>query len=138
VTRLRAALVAFSLLAAGCSAAATSTELPPSASVPLIHGWERYFTLDWQAGTKQGRPVIDGYVFNDWGFTARDVRLLVQSLDRGGNVVAQTIGYVPLGVAPGTHAYFEVPLRQPAAAYRVIVASWDWVTEGGVFRRRFP
>ncbi len=135
--RLRGALAVLVLLAAGCSAA-TSTELPPSASVPLIYGWEQYFKLDWQAGEKQGRPVVDGYVFNDWGYTARDVRLLVQSLDQNGQVVAQTIGYVPLSVAPGTHAYFEVPLRQPAAAYRVIVASWDWVTEGGIFRRRFP
>jgi hypothetical protein len=128
------AFIAMVWAVAGCGT--TSTEVSPSASLPVTAGWEQFFKLTWEAGMKNGGPVVDGYVLNDWGMAAHDVRLLVEALDANGQVVARTIGYVPLTVAPGQRAYFAVPVSTPAPAYRVSVMSWDWLDPPS--RRRFP
>ena len=65
-----------------------------AASVPS--GIDARIRLDWEAGvTRRGQPVIRGYVINDHGRPAADVRLLVESLDASGAVVGRAIGFVP-------------------------------------------
>ena len=49
----------------------------------------------------------------------------VEALDATGGVTATYIGYVFGDVTPGTRAYFEVPVTQKAASYRVSVLSYD-------------
>ena len=97
----------------------------PSAQSYGIYGTDRYFTLEWQPLERRGKPVVSGYVTNQWGIGVSNVRLRVEALDAAGNVSATDIGYVFGDVTPGAHVYFEVPVRQKAASYRVSVLSFD-------------
>lgn len=96
-----------------------------------IYGAEQFFTVEWAAGQSRGRPVISGYVTNHYGMMARQLRLLVESLDTDGKVVDTTIGYMAGDVLPGSRSYFEIRLPHAAVAYRVHVLSWDWKTGHG-------
>ena len=117
--RGRAAAVALLLLLAIAPASAWSQTY-------RVYGAERYFTLTWEPGTYHGRPTVAGYVTNEWGIAAANVRLLIEMLDSSGQVTESVIGYVHGFVLPGTHVYFEVFVPTNAPAYRVAVLSWDW------------
>ena len=107
------------LLAQACAAS------PASAQSYGIYGTDNYFKLEWQPDERRGRPVVTGYVTNQWGIGVNNVRMRVEALDTGGVVTATYIGYVFGDVTPGTRAYFEVPVAQKAASYRVSVLSYD-------------
>jgi hypothetical protein len=92
---------------------------------------ERYFTLEWHSADTGGRPVVWGRVRNEYGFPARKVRVLVDSLDASGAITAQTLAYVPFDLTPGTGAYFEAHVPARAASYRVAMYQWEWVQAGG-------
>lgn len=87
--------------------------------------------LDWQAGAGRGGPVIQGYIYNDYGRPASEVHLLVETLDAAGAVIARDIGFVRGVVQLGDRVYFEVPLRMAGASYRVSVTALDWKGGGG-------
>ena len=88
--------------------------------------------LDWEVGTgRAGRPVIRGYVYNDYGRPASDVHLLVETLDGSGAVIARNIGFVRDVVHLYDRSYFEVPLKVSSVSYRVSVTSLDWKGGGG-------
>lgn len=103
----------------------------PALLTPLVVEGERYFTLQWQAGDTNGRSDVHGVIFNEFGFGARKVRLLIDSLDARGGITAQTIAYVPFDLPPGTRSYFEARLPARAASYRVSVFQWEWIQGGG-------
>jgi len=104
----------------------------PAAAVSAPSGIDSRIRLDWEAGTKRGgRPVIQGYVYNDHGRPAVDVHLLVETLDASGAVTARTIGFVVGTVQFNDRVYFEVPLKATGASYRVTVTSFDWKGGGG-------
>lgn len=103
----------------------------PAAAVTVPSGIDARIRLDWEAGVTRGTPVVRGYVINDYGRPAADVRLLVESLDGTGAVVGRAIGFVPGVVQFKDRAYFEVPIRTPGASYRVTVTSLDWRAGGG-------
>ena len=104
----------------------------PAAAVSAPSGIDARIRLDWEAGTKRGgKPVIQGYVYNDYGRPASDVHLLVETLDASGAVVARTIGFVQGVVQFNDRVYFEVPLKATGASYRVTVTSFDWKGGGG-------
>ena len=107
-------------LAAGCTGAASG--LAPSQSVTTaIVGWERWLRLDWSANG----PLIDGYVYSNYGSPIIDVQLLAQALDGSGNVVGQKIEWVP-GVLPGLQRkYFRIPGMPAAQSYRVSVWAFN-------------
>ena len=115
-------LVVATLLGVLLTGAATSAQ--PLA--PHFPGWERYFELSWQPFERQGRPWLSGYVVSKWGETATGVRLLVESLDAGGQVVGQRVEWLHGTVPVFSRAYFEVPAPSPAASYRVRVFSFDF------------
>ena len=123
----------FKLLAlAGLVIAATSGVVYGAALLsPLVVDGERYFTLEWQSADTGGRPVVWGRVRNEYGFPARKVRVLVDSLDATGAITAQTIAYVPFDLTPGTGAYFEARVPTRAASYRVLMYQWEWIQAGG-------
>ena len=112
-----------SLLVAATSAIAQGAAL----LAPLVVDGERYFTLEWQTADTE----VWGRIRNEWGFTARRVRLLVDSLDAAGAVTAQTLSYLPFDLPPGTGSYFAAHVPAGAASYRVSVFQWEWVQSGG-------
>ena len=103
----------------------------PAVLKPLVMEGDRYFTLQWQAGDTNGRSDVHGVIRNEFGFAARKIRLLIDSLDATGGVTAQTLEYVPFDLGPGTHAYFEARVPARAASYRVSVFQWEWIQAGG-------
>ena len=118
--RVTTALVGVLLLA-------TATEAQNFGAV----GWEKFFTLDWEAAAHRGRSVVRGYVVNEYGAPAARIQLLVEGVDGAGAVVATTMAYVFSEVKPGGRAYFEVPAPGPSGAYRVRVLSWERIEAGG-------
>jgi hypothetical protein len=103
---------------------------------PLVAGWEKYFKIESELVEVYGRPIIRGYVLNDWGFVARRIQLLFESLDDNGNVLAQRVDWLtPSVLTPGTRAYFEAVAPAFSLRYRVSVYAFDWDVER---RRRFP
>ena len=125
---MRKALLVAAMLVVGMGAQAGAELL-----TPRIVGWEQFFKLDWQADQRRGQPIVSGHIMNDWGFPARNIQLLVEGLDGGGNVVGQRVSWLGSELTPGTRAYFETPAPPPApaATYRVSVFAFDWVQTGG-------
>lgn len=111
------AVLASVLVAAGPAPAQTLT--------PHIVGWERYFTVTWETFERRGRTHVGGYVVNQHGAAMGRVRLLVDSLDASGRVLAQRVDWLVGDVPPFGRRYFEAPVPQPAAAYRVSVFTFD-------------
>lgn len=104
----------------------------PAAAVSTPSGIDPRIRLDWEPGTgRGGKPVIQGYVYNDYGRPASDVHLLVETLDASGAVIARTIGFVQGTIQFNDRIYFEVPLKATGASYRVTVTSFDWKGGGG-------
>jgi hypothetical protein len=100
---------------------------------PLMAGWERVFSVDWQAGQYRGKPSVEGYVNNISPYSATNIRLMVEGMDAGGQVVNQHIAWVPGDVLGGSRLFFQVPTT-PAPSYRVRVYSYDRVELDGNFR----
>lgn len=120
----RLALVALSaLLVVG---AANSVRAVPSPS-----GIDPRLTLDWDVvRTHSGRPEIRGYIYNDHGRPAINVRLIVETLDADGRVVDRAYGYVVGPVPVFNRSLFIVPLRTAGSSYRITVTSFEW-RDGG-------
>lgn len=119
----------FKTLAFACLLVAATSAIAQGAALlsPLVVDGERYFRVEWQAADTE----VWGRVSNEWGFAARRVRLLVDSLDPNGAVTAQTLTYVPFDLPPGTGSYFAAHVPARAASYRVSVYQWEWVQSGG-------
>lgn len=120
------ALVAALVLALSGAAPLGASEL-----APLVWGWERFFTLEWQPDSRRGVPHVSGYIRNEWGEVAASIQLLVESLGPGNQVTAQRVEWLGGMLTPGTRAYFQVPAPAPAPAYRVSVFAFDWVQADG-------
>jgi hypothetical protein len=103
---------------------------------PMIVGWERYFKITWSVAERHGRPVIEGRLTNDYGSGATRIQLLVEGLDQSGQILSQQVSWFGRTLGPFDTSYFEVPVREPAPAYRVSVFAWDRI-ESDDFRRRF-
>lgn len=89
------------------------------------------FRVDWEPITSRRGPAVRGYVYNDGGHAATNIRLIVESLDGAGQLAATTIGYLAGTAPPFGRLYFVVPLAAPATSYRVRVGSWDPLGRGG-------
>lgn len=120
---VRVVVLAGALLAAGAGGSASGAELLE----PLVLGGERFFAVEWEAAERRGRPVVYGTIGNEWGFPARRVQLLVESLDGSGRVLGQRVTWLGGELMPGTRAWFEARVPVAAPAYRVRVFAWDWI-----------
>jgi hypothetical protein len=116
--RMGSALVA-AILGVGVGAA--------RAERTTITGNAGTITLDWQATQdRAGRPLIAGHMITYGGKSGYcSTRLLVETLDAQGRVVAQHVGFVPGYVGGYDDVYFELPVRTPGNGYRTSIASWD-------------
>jgi hypothetical protein len=90
-------------------------------------------TLNWEATQDRvGRPLIVGRVVTKGGKSGYcDPRLLVETLDAQGQVVAQNVGHIPGYVGGYDNVYFEEPIRAPGPGYRVSISSWSNCGGGG-------
>jgi len=92
---------------------------------------EEHFRIVSSAGqARGGKPVVGGYVYNDYGHYAAGVRLVVEQLDGGGRVASSTAAWVG-GVPNMGRTYFEVPLAAAPGSYRVRITAFEWVQGNG-------
>ena len=105
---------------------------PPAAALSATSSVDSRLRLDWEVGSRRGgRPVIQGYVYNDYLRPAAEVRLQVETLDASGTVTSRQLGFVP-GIIPlRDRVYFEVPVKTAGASYRVSITAFDWKDCGG-------
>lgn len=104
----------------------------PAGALSATSSVDSRLRLDWEVGSRHGgRPVIQGYVYNDYLRAAVEVRLLVEALDASGGVVSRDVGFVRGVVALRDRAYFEVPVKKAGATYRVSITAFDWKDCGG-------
>ncbi len=123
-------LATMALLALG--PASPVSPVRPASALSAASSIDPRIRLDWEVGTgRAGRPVIEGYVYNDYGRPASDVHLLVETLDASGAVIARDIGFVRGVVQLNDRSYFEVPLKVSGVSYRVSVTSLEWKGTGG-------
>ncbi|MBI1734885.1 MAG: hypothetical protein HYR51_06905 [Candidatus Rokubacteria bacterium] len=92
---------------------------------------DRGLRVEWESGSTKRGPIVSGYVYNDLGYAIGNVRLLIESVDAGGQVVDTKVGYLQGTAPPFDRLYFEVRPGKPAASYRVRVAAWDPLGRGG-------
>lgn len=105
---------------------------PPAGALPATSSVDSRLRLDWEVGTRHGgRPVIQGYIYNDYLRAAAEVQLLVEALDASGAVVSRDVGFVRGAVLFRDRAYFEVPIKTAGASYRVSITAFDWKDCGG-------
>ena len=116
------------VLVVGSAMPAAAAELQP-----MMAGWERIFTVDWQPAEYRGKPIVEGYVNNVSPYNTRSIRVLVERLDTAGQVTNQQIAWVPGDLLGGGRLFFQVPTA-PAPAYRVRVFSYDRIELDGTFR----
>lgn len=97
----------------------------PATQSYAIYGVDSYFQVEWQPDERRGKPMVSGYIRNQWGMGARNVRLRVEALDAAGSVTATYTGFITGDVPPGARIYFEVAVGEKAPSYRVSVLSFD-------------
>lgn len=120
-------------LAAGCASVESNVR---------VGGLDERIRAEWDVDAPAQAPAerrITGYIYNTYNLHADRMRLLVEALDAGGQVVDRRWQWVPGGVPPNNRTYFEVRKLPVAADYRVSVPYFTW-TEGpggGFFRIRF-
>jgi hypothetical protein len=121
----RFALLITAIVTINACASTNPNLTPSSTTTTLMAGWEYHFAIEW-AAAEQGPNTrrVSGYVYNQHGETATQMRVLAQALDPSGAVVGQRIAYVLGGVGGFGRAYFDVPNLPATSAYRVSV--WDY------------
>jgi hypothetical protein len=105
--------------------------MPPATAMSATSSVDARIRLDWEVGTRHGRPFIQGYVYNDSLRAACNVQVLVETLDASGAVIAHEVGFVRGAVGFNDRIYFEVPIKTPSASYRVSVTGFAWTCGGG-------
>ena len=92
---------------------------------------DRFFRVEWSAGAAgQGQSRIVGYVYNDYGEDAVNVRLRISQLDDFGRPVASIIQPVGDTVRAGGRAFFDMRVPGNGPFYRVAVGSFDFMADG--------
>jgi len=117
------------LLLAGCLGLCAETAHADRVTIPGNSGT---ITLEWEATQDgKGRPLIVGRMITYGGMSGYcRPRLLVETLDAQGQVIAERMGFIPGYVGGFDNVYFEEPIRAPGPAYRVSIASWDKCSGG--------
>lgn len=92
---------------------------------PLVVGWERFLSLDWEVAEGRSGPVVRGYITNSSPYTLTRLQLLADVLDNSGRVVAQQVAWGPDVLGAFDRRYFEVRLKDRGPAYRMRVLAFD-------------
>jgi len=88
------------------------------------------FRVDYTAEPDgHGTTRITGYVYNNHGSAADQVRLRITELDASGVTLASYVEPVLERVPALGQAYFDIKVPDEGMLYRVTVDSWDTVEE---------
>ncbi len=132
--RTRGAVAVALLFGAGLAMGLPGVGLAPAAMAQPEAGparEERFFRVEWSAGAagpEQSRIV--GYVYNEYGEDAVNVRLRISQLDESGRSVASLVQPVGDVVRAGGRSFFDVRVPGRGPSYRVAVASFDFTADG--------
>src|SRR5215470_5300683 len=89
--RIAMAMSAGTRLTRGIAAAALALVAVTAHGAEVISspsGIDSRLRFEWEVGrTFRGQPLIQGYIYNDYMRAAYNVRLLVETLDAGGQVI---------------------------------------------------
>lgn len=110
------------------SIGATTTTSSAAAGAPVSAVTENQLRAEWQAQALGDRSRLTGAVYNGWVMWARDIVLLVDSLDTAGQITRRTQARLWRTVGPGSSSYFDLTLPA-AASYRVQVVGVRWLTD---------
>jgi len=93
---------------------------------------ERYFRIEAESGQgRGGRPVLRGYIYNNYAAAATQIQLLVENLDGSGQVVGRSLVRAD-GVVPAFgRLYFDTPYTAGGSSYRASVYYYEWLKGGG-------
>ena len=105
-----------------------ATPTTSAAAVPMSAVTENQLRADWRAQALGDRARLTGAVYNGWVMWARDIMLLVDSLDATGQVVRRTQTRLWRPIGPGSSSYFDLTLPT-AASYRVQIVGVRWLTD---------
>jgi hypothetical protein len=120
--RLGRVLLGLTLVATtGCESAGLSPSASVTTTLPGVT--ESRFKVDWAAASNARGQTIEGHIENVSGWTAVNVRLLVQALDPSGQIVDQRLEWLGGPVPAGSRSYFRVGGLPAADHYRVTIWS---------------
>jgi hypothetical protein len=89
----------------------------------------QFLHVEWAAGTgRYGDSRIIGYVYNDYGRDAQNVRLRITEFDASGHPVSSILRPVNDTVPTLGRAYFDVQVPN-SAAYEVAVDSFEFLPD---------
>src|SRR5258705_1857782 len=97
---------------------------------PHMAGWEQILSLEYGPGSYKGKPAIEGTVTNISPYDLANVRILVDTLDSGGQITTQQVAWLPGDLRGGGRLYFSVP-TPPSPPYRVRVFTDDRIQSTG-------
>ena len=86
---------------------------------PLEVDWQQVFHVTWEVGERYRKPRLIGQIRNVSFYGASQIQLLVEQLDGSGRPVAQQVAWLGLKINPGDSAFFDVPVPDRGATYRV-------------------
>ena len=103
--------------------AATLLPIPAAAQSlePIDVDWERVFRITWEIGERNGKPRVIGKIENVSVYGTSQIQLLVERLGASGQPLSQQVVWLGFRINPGDHAFFDVPVAERAATYRVRV-----------------
>jgi hypothetical protein len=104
------------------------TTTSAAAATPMSAVTENQLRAEWRSQTLGDRARLTGAVYNGWVMWARDIVLLVDSLDPAGQIVQRTQTRLWRPVGPGSSSYFDLTLPA-AASYRIQIVGVRWLTD---------
>jgi hypothetical protein len=120
MTLLRCVLVALLLAVALVSGRAIAQSLEP-----LEGDWQQVFDVSWEVGERYRKPRLFGKLRNVSFYGTSQIQLLVEQLDASGRPVTQQVTWLGFKINPGDSAFFDVPVPDRAAAYRVRIYAFS-------------
>ena len=98
---------------------------------------DRYFWIDWKVVPGSRGENIEGFVYNRSGQPTDRMRLGIEALDAGGQIVGRSSAWVLGGVPANNRTWFTAPVPATGvASYRGEILSFDWVGRGRAGRTR--
>jgi len=122
--------VALAVLGTGLTAAVPGVGVGTASAQDQAHQTlaDPLFRVDYTAEPDgHGTTRITGYVYNDHGRAADQIRLRITELDASGVTLASYVEPVVETVPALGRAFFDIKVPDEGIVYRVTVESWDTV-----------